>query len=115
MNPFRLEKISFNANVTANMLLRLRNHKANSECHARTRAALAPNVQVQQLNALEGNVFGGYEALVILHVEKPGFLVEGHLGDARDLPDFGAHGVGAAGSEDAALLLHTPDPEGEPG
>ena len=61
------------------------------------------------------DVLGGYEALVILHVEKPGFLVKGHLGDARDLLDCGAHGVGAADSKDAALFLHAPDPEGEPG
>ena len=59
------------------------------------------------------DVFRGHKALVIFHVEKPGLLVEGHLGDARDFLDFGAHGVGAARSEDAALFLHAPDLKGE--
>jgi hypothetical protein len=59
------------------------------------------------------DVFGGHKALVILHIEKPARLVEGHLGDARDSLDCGAHGVGTAGSEDAALFLPAPDPEGE--
>ncbi len=59
------------------------------------------------------DVFGGHKALVILDVEKPGLLVEGHLGDARDSFDLVAHGVGAARSEDAALFLHAPDPEGK--
>ncbi len=59
------------------------------------------------------DVFRGHKALVIFHVEKSALLVEGHLGDARDSLDFGAHGVGTAGSEDAALFLHAPDPEGE--
>jgi hypothetical protein len=59
------------------------------------------------------DVFRGHKALVIFHVEKSALLVEGHLGDARDLLDCGAHGAGAARSEDAALFLHATDPEGE--
>ena len=59
------------------------------------------------------DVLRGHKALVKFHVEPPGLLVEGHLGDARDLLDGGAHGVGAARSEDAALFLHALDLEGE--
>jgi hypothetical protein len=51
----------------------------------------------------------GDEAFVELHPEKPGFLIELHPDDAGDIANLGAHGVGTAGSEKAALFLHTLD------
>ncbi len=51
----------------------------------------------------------GDEALVELHPEKPGLLVELHPDDPRNVPDLGAHGVGTADSQEAALFFHTLD------
>jgi len=52
---------------------------------------------------------------VKLHVEKPGILVELRPGDSRDAFDFGADGVGAARSKNAALFFHAPDFKGQLG
>ena len=59
------------------------------------------------------DVFRGYEALVELHMEKPGLLVKLRFGDPRDFFDLVAHGVGAARSENAALFLHPLNFKGE--
>ena len=60
-------------------------------------------------------MFRGYEASVKFHAEEAGLLVELHPGDARDSFNFGAHGVGAARSENAAFLLHAGNLKGHPG
>jgi hypothetical protein len=59
------------------------------------------------------DIFRGHEALVELHLEEPANLVELHPGDPRDFFDLGAHGVGTAGSQKAALFLHAVDFKGE--
>jgi hypothetical protein len=53
-----------------------------------------------------------HEALVELHLEKPGLLVKLHSGDARYPLDLGAHGVGAVHSQKAAPLFHAIDLKG---
>jgi len=53
--------------------------------------------------------------LVKFHVEEAGLLVELGPGNARDSFNFGAHGVGAARSEDAALFFHAGDLKGHLG
>jgi len=61
------------------------------------------------------DILRGHKALVKLHVKEPGLLVELRPGDARDSLDFGAHGVGAARSEDAPLFFHAVHLKGELG
>jgi hypothetical protein len=53
------------------------------------------------------DVFRGDEAPVKLDVKESGAVVEFHPGDPGDVANFGAHGVGAAGSQVAALVFHT--------
>lgn len=53
------------------------------------------------------DVFRGDEPPVKLDVKESGAVVEIHLGDPGDVANFGAHGVGAAGSQVAALVFKT--------